>query len=118
MTQPTEMMETMPAEDAMDQSADAVVQPVAMAEPEPSFRQAMTAGINRLVTALDDHNMAMGRREQGDVALDDARQQVAAAQASRQGLAMVVDDARTEAVAAFDTLSDTLASGRDALVNG
>ena len=36
--------------------------------------------------------------------------------ASRQGLAMVVDDARTEAVAAFDTLSDTLASGRDALV--
>ena len=90
----------------------------APAAPEPTFRQALTAGVHRLATTLDDLNVAMGRKEQASTAVDDARQQVASVQSNHQSAGMAVDDARTAAVDAFDILTDTLASGRDAVLNG
>ena len=90
----------------------------APAAPEPTFRQALTAGVNRLATTLDDLNVAMGRKEQASTSVDDARQQVASAQSNHQSAGMAVDDARTAAVDAFDILIDTLAAGRNAVLNG
>ena len=87
-----------------------------VAGPEPSFRQSLTAGVNRLATALDDLNIVMGRKEQASGAVDDARQQVVTAQANMQGVSMAVDDARAAAVDAFDILADTLAAGRASVV--
>ena len=86
--------------------------------PEPTFRQALTAGVNRLATTLDDLNVAMGRKEQASTAVDDAHHRVASAQSNHQSASMSVDDAHAAAVDAFDILIDTLASGRNAVLKG
>ena len=106
ITEESPMPETMPVAEAQG-----VIEPV-------SFRQALTAGVNRLATALDDLDATGGRKAQAAVAVGDAHAQVAVAQEQMQIVSGSVDDARAAAVGAFDILADTLSTGRASIING
>ena len=84
----------------------------------PSFRQAMTAGVNRLATSLDNLDVMSGMLSQASSAVDDAIAQQKAAESQRDTVVVSVDDARADAVAAFDGLTNVLTTGRDAVANG